>query len=153
MSFDMFRGEVPDYDSRGGFKAHIYDALRTLPLNVQRRMTRATWMPYLVLYPAIAHLLETGTVPTSEAVLALVGPLTKPFIDIGGKVEYVLDLIIDIAESESILHDENFDESMEELYKEGDKTGVEYHNMPKCANDLEFDLVRKKLNAPRRLAS
>ncbi|KAK7694067.1 hypothetical protein QCA50_003643 [Cerrena zonata] len=49
----------------------------------------------------------------------------------------------------AILCNEFFDELMEELNENGDKDTVKYFGMPKCPNDLEFDLVRQKLGVPR----
>lgn len=144
----MLRNELPKFKWGGGIKQSFH-SLDFIPSEVKQRMTRTTWESFLILLPAITHVLEADNIPTPKAVLTKAGPSARYFIEIGGKVEHALDLVINVAREQSTFGDEFFDEMMEELNEEGSEGAVRYHGMAKCVNDLEFDLVRQRLDVPR----
>jgi hypothetical protein len=71
----------------------------------------------------------------------------------GGKVEYVLDAIVDIAREQSPFGDGTFEETFDcdeeddlQQEEEGDGGGgareLAYRELKACRNDLEFGIVR-----------
>ena len=145
----MLRDEPATYGADGIIKDHPYEILNSIPSHVQSNMKRNHWEAFLLLFPAVNQVCKAGNIPTPEAVLAVADPRTALFTKLGGKVEHALDFIIQCAQEQSCLGDNTWDELIEELHQEGSEHGLEYYGKPKCANDLEFELVRARLGAPR----
>ncbi|CCM00041.1 uncharacterized protein FIBRA_02067 [Fibroporia radiculosa] len=61
----------------------------------------------------------------------------------GGRIEHALDLVTASARDQSPVGDSTWDDMVEEDDDESVWDG--YKSMPKCANDLEFALVRERL--------
>jgi hypothetical protein len=152
---------VVEYDSMGMdldyFKAykplsvHEIPTLNTdyLPLALRQQMYKSFYQGYRSMFLATTHVLRNAAngIPTPARVLAQ-ALATEPryvsfYIDKGGRVEYALDAIIDTAKGQSILGDGSFDDLWDNPEEVGDDAG--FVNMPKCANDLAFGLVRYKL--------
>ena len=145
----MLRDEPATYGADGIIKDHPYEILNSIPSHVQSNMKRNNWEAFLLLFPAVNRVCKAGNIPTPEAVLTVADPRTALFTNLGGKVEHALDFIIQCAQEQSCLGDNTWDELIEELHQEGSEHGLEYYGKPKCANDLEFELVRARLGAPR----
>jgi hypothetical protein len=67
----------------------------------------------------------------------------KYYFGKGALTDYALDAVLHGAEEESSLGDGTFDE----MYEEDDEFGLsqQWRSFPECANDLKFQLVRRKL--------
>jgi hypothetical protein len=69
------------------------------------------------------------------------------YIDKGGRIEYVLDCVTSLAREQSAdTGDGTFDEMMAEDLGQGPGGDeLPWRGLPRCANDVEFDLVRGML--------
>ncbi|KAJ6460367.1 hypothetical protein C8R47DRAFT_1161035 [Mycena vitilis] len=100
---------------------------------------------------SIAQLLFRLILPTGSTVLAELSngeiehfevQAAKFYFTKGGRVEYALDAIIDDAEAAFGVRG-----TMLDMYQDND----EFLGMPSCANDREFDIVRKNMIGVRDL--
>ncbi|KAF9245245.1 hypothetical protein BU15DRAFT_41028 [Melanogaster broomeanus] len=86
-------------------------------------------------------------IPTPMAVLTT--QAVNFYLQKGGRVEYALDAITHRSKDMSPLGDGEFDSIWDEVSAdpEDDEGGVGqlWRSLPRCDNDLEFDLVRRKL--------
>ncbi|GLB40821.1 hypothetical protein LshimejAT787_0900360 [Lyophyllum shimeji] len=111
-----------------------------LPPHLHQSVFKTFYVGYQSVFFAIYLLLETTDLPLSKAAIAqrVAGEEgARFFFGKGGKIEYAFDAITDVAREQSPLGDSAFEESFGE-----DK---EYASLPKCENDLEFDLVRRMI--------
>ncbi|EJF57984.1 hypothetical protein BD309DRAFT_957281 [Dichomitus squalens] len=138
---------------------HIDNSVYYLPLEVRHKIGPSTqsgdavYRGYIAVFEAIKDLLseERKDFPTVATVSAKLAELRdsedaslKPiavFLDNGGKAEYALDCIVDRAREELTPLGRLYD--AETQYIDAVLDGEENHE--KCANDLDFGLVREKL--------
>lgn len=125
-----------------------------LPTPLRTNMYKSFFQGYRSLFSAVATILNDSAngIPTPARVLGQAlgaEPNVSFYINKGGRVDYVLDAIIDSAKDQSVLGDGEFEALWDNPDEVGDGGVV---NMPKCANDLAFMLVRQKLGIDPRVA-
>lgn len=133
--------------------AHEIPSLNYLPLALRNQLHKPFYQGYRSIFSVIAHILRDAAngVPTPARVLSQAlrsEPSVNFYFSEGGRVEYALDAILDSATEHSALSDGIF----EALWDNPDVSDGEFVDMPKCANDLAFMLVRKKLGVDPRIA-
>ena len=112
-----------------------------------RGVTRPLYVGYTAIVMVIAKLLrqpgEAGMLSASnvDAMLGRVSRHTKVFFEKGGRASDAIAFIIQSAKDQSPLGDGSWDEMREEEAGQG---GEEYGKLPRCANDMDFTLVRVK---------
>ena len=115
----------------------LHSALDYIPSTV-RRQNKTFYTGVSAIFDAIVQILKTPGIPTPQAVVAVALVLNAEavqfYLDKGGKVEYVLDAMVDVARGESPLGDGTFEED------EGVKIG--HRRLERCVNDIEFGCVR-----------
>jgi hypothetical protein len=127
-----------------------------LPLALRVQIDKSFYQGYRSLFLVVAHILKDSAngMPTPARVLAqgLGGDArnVKFYVNKGGRVEYALDAIIHAAKEQSVLGDGSFDRLWD---NPDDVRDGGMANMPKCANDLAFSLVRKMLGLDPTFAS
>ncbi|KAF9479090.1 hypothetical protein BDN70DRAFT_834943 [Pholiota conissans] len=126
-----------------------------LPLALQAQIYKTFFEGFRSLFGIIARTLadSSNSIPTLEQFRAkAVGePGVGFYFNKGGRIEYAWDAVISIAKDQSALGDNEFENNWddpEEPFREG-----QYANLPKCANDLAFDLVRRKLGIDPMIAN
>ena len=126
----------------------FHPALEYIPPNL-RRQTKSFYIGVSALLDAIAHVLKTPSgIPTPEAVITVAMNINPGAVQVylgkGGKVEYVLDAVVDVAKGESGLGDGTFEDTFDYEEVDGQEDGepARYKKLEKCANDLEFEDVR-----------
>jgi hypothetical protein len=125
-----------------------------LPIPFHTNMDKAFFQGYCSLFSAFATILDDSDYgnPTATRVLAQAlhdDRNVNFYINEGGRVDYALDAIIDCAKDQSVLGDGEFEAIFDDIKQVG-YTGVV--NMPRCANDLAFTLVRQKMGMDPRVA-
>ncbi|PBK66910.1 hypothetical protein ARMSODRAFT_1046286 [Armillaria solidipes] len=111
-----------------------------LPLQLHSSLYKTFYAGYISVFGALYDLLENSNASLSLDKVNQVARndiSTNFYFQRGGKVEYALDAIIDGALNQSWLGDGEF-----HAIFDNDKN---YMALPKCANDLEFQLVRDML--------
>lgn len=120
-----------------------------IPPHLRGEVYKTFYKGYGVLFSAVAHVLKRcspadPTVPDARTIAAELN--SNNTFDVqgaqfyfrkGGRVEYALDHIMHTAMEQSKLGDETF----EELHDSDDG----WMDLPECVNDLDFELVRRKL--------
>ncbi|RDB26046.1 hypothetical protein Hypma_006134 [Hypsizygus marmoreus] len=135
MEMDYFtRGEAIDDPIMLSYSSHI-------PPHLHRSIYKTFYKGYQSIFEAISAFLRTSDAPLSVASIASTafGPGIDFYLGRGGKYEYALDAVTHAAEEQSELGDGTF----EEMYEDETEVGTEYTGLPKCANDLEFGMVRR----------
>ncbi|THH28406.1 hypothetical protein EUX98_g5788 [Antrodiella citrinella] len=94
---------------------------------------------------------DLTTTPTPAVVRALAGPDAHYYFQKDGRVEYALDYIEHFANDQSPLGDNEWDSLQDEQAEEGDEEALAYSQMPDCANDLNFELVRQQMGLPKKM--
>jgi hypothetical protein len=134
-----------------------------LPLPLRAQLYKTFYSGFINVFRVAAHLFKTG-IPTAQALndelfRMQMGMRTVPmeYFDFratqaytkkGGRVEYVLDAITDCARQQSAeAGDGTFNELVEEDVEGLDpgEWALSWRRLPVCANDGEFDLVRRML--------
>ncbi|KAK0461730.1 ankyrin repeat family protein [Desarmillaria tabescens] len=111
-----------------------------LPQQLHSSLYKTFYAGYISIFGALYNLLENSSASFS---LDIVNQVARNdfsadfYFQRGGKVEYALDAITDSALNQSLLGDGEFHAVFDD-----DK---DYRALPKCANDLEFQLVRDML--------
>ncbi|SJL02411.1 uncharacterized protein ARMOST_05738 [Armillaria ostoyae] len=111
-----------------------------LPLQLHSSLYRTFYAGYISVFGALYDLLQNSNASFSLDKVNQVARndiSTNFYFQRGGKVEYALDAIIDGALDQSWLGDREFHAIFD--------TDKDYMALPKCANDLEFQLVRDML--------
>lgn len=113
-----------------------------LPENLQTNVYKTFYMGYQA---ASMNLLlaNSGTPPNvSRIASASVGDRNiGHYLSKGGRVEYAVDCVVQSAESASELGDGTFAKT----FGNGENDDPGYGNLPRCSNDLEFQLVRRMM--------
>ncbi|CAL1705669.1 unnamed protein product [Somion occarium] len=123
--------------------AQDYIGMYHIPQSLRRTMTNATFDAYRLLVASVNILLSRNTIPTPEAMIThSQGDAARHFTECGGNVESALNLVIDTAKDQSVLGDSEWDDSIADS---DDDVIKEWNELPKCANDLDFGLVRARL--------
>jgi hypothetical protein len=145
---DFERGKALDPSTILGFE------LEFLPLSLQKVVLKTLYLGYRSLFYAVGTLLDKESeLPTVENILAnlrfipeddLDGRSIRFYTNKGGRVEYVLDCVAFAAKEQSAdLGDGTFDETMDDLAEnQGDEEDRRWRDLPHCANDKEYGLVR-----------
>ena len=124
----------------------LHSALEYLPSTLQREIYKTFYVGFSTIFDAIAQVLKTPTgIPTPHVVIQAamdIDPSAVHFyLGKGGKVEYVLDAMVNIAREQSSLGDGTFEDTFD--HEEGEEGGdLGYRKLVRCANDLEFGGVR-----------
>ncbi|KAK0499665.1 ankyrin repeat family protein [Armillaria luteobubalina] len=111
-----------------------------LPLQLHSSLYKTFYAGYISVFGALYDLLHNSNASFSldkANQVAWNDISTNFYFQRGGKVEYALDAIIDGALDQSWLGDREFHVMFD--------TDKDYMALPKCANDLEFQLVRDML--------
>ncbi|OBZ75124.1 hypothetical protein A0H81_05003 [Grifola frondosa] len=137
-------------------------ALRYLPADMYSVMTRAFCYGFLSVLRLIMDITcdpdVAKGVPTTDAIWTYIDELQehgvdpeeppyfepgmfKEFRDGGGRIEYALNCIVDRSFEDSPVGSE-FDDDKKEMEEELED---DYPGLPRCANDLDFDMARRKL--------
>lgn len=116
----------------------IHPALDYIPSTV-RRQNKTFYIGVFTIFNAIAQILKTPSIPTPQAVVAVAlvfnAEAVQFCLDKGGKVEYVLDAMVDVARGESCLGDGTFEDTFDQ---EGEGGKLGYRGLERCVNDMEF---------------
>ncbi|KAK7691617.1 hypothetical protein QCA50_005016 [Cerrena zonata] len=159
---------------------HADDALHYIPMNLHENMTPFFYHGYVSVIQSILKIFlrnptgpsELSPVPSVEVVLkhfaeideeAKKGEDEAPmaviqsdyihsYTDVGGKVQYALEAIIELARETSpkgrrYIDNPEVQEQNADFEKAADEEGL-----PKCENDLNFEIVRTKLGLPAQSA-
>jgi len=116
----------------------------SIPEQVRANMTKTFYFGFINLFKALTIVLrDVNKAPTISDVRDLACRDTSAafYFGKGGKVEYAIDALVDSTEEASSLIDGTF----EELYEDENETDDSFRRLPKCANDLEFGLVKRKM--------
>ena len=116
----------------------------SIPERVRANMTKTFYFGFINLFKALNIVLrEANKAPSISDVQALAYRDTNAafYFGKGGKVEYAIDALVNSTEEASSLIDGTF----EELYEDENETDDSFRRLPKCANDLEFGLVKRKM--------
>ncbi|KIM47235.1 hypothetical protein M413DRAFT_440719 [Hebeloma cylindrosporum] len=118
-----------------------------LPKPLQRGIYKTFYIGFYTLFDGMAQILRTpNAIPTPQAVITAafnINPSAVQFyLRKGGKVEYVLDALVDIAKQQSSLGDGTFGDTFDVEEAEDAEHRLGYRKLVVCANDLEFGLVR-----------
>lgn len=116
----------------------------SIPEHVRANMTKTFYFGFINLFKALNIILrDVNKAPTISDVQALAYRDTSAafYFGKGGKVEYAIDALVNSTEEASSLIDGTF----EELYEDENETDDSFRRLPKCANDLEFGLVKRKM--------
>ncbi|KAK0491408.1 ankyrin repeat family protein [Armillaria novae-zelandiae] len=111
-----------------------------LPLQLHSSLYKTFYAGYISVFGTLYDLLHNSNDSFSLDKVNLIARndiSTHFYFQRGGKVEYALDAIIDGALDQSWLGDREFHAMFD--------TDKDYMALPKCANDLEFQLVRDML--------
>jgi hypothetical protein len=123
----------------------FHPALGYIPPTL-RRQKKPFYIGVSTILDGIAHVLKTPSgIPTPEAVMTAAMDINAGAVQFymgkGGRVEYVLDAVVDVAKGESSLGDGTFEDTFD--HEEGEEGGqLGYKKLERCANDLEFGGVR-----------
>ena len=127
----------------------LYSSIDYVPPPLRQQIYKTFYIGFCTIFEAISLVLETPAsgIPTPEAVMAaaleLKASAVQFYLGKGGKVEYVLDAVIDIAREQSNLGDGTFEDTFDR--DEGEEEGGirhRYRELEACRNDLEFGIVR-----------
>ncbi|KAF9456663.1 ankyrin repeat family protein [Collybia nuda] len=113
-----------------------------LPWGLRSSMYKTFYKGYQTLFAtiyAISGSVNTPATVTSLASLVAGNPDVSCYLSKGGRYEYALDAVTSVAREQSCLGDGTFDE----MYEDEAEVGTEFTGLLKCANDLEFELVRR----------
>ena len=116
----------------------------SIPERVRANMTKTFYLGFINVFKALNIVLrDVNKAPTISDVQALAYRDTSAafYFGKGGKVEYAIDALVNSTEEVSSLIDGTF----EELYEDENETDDSFRRLPKCANDLEFGLVKRKM--------
>lgn len=146
--------------SRPSFKSGIATSadlstaigLRYIPPSIRAEVTPEFWKAYRLIVCVIQA--KCATEPEVPTPLALVqaaflhyaGDSVDDFKEAGGKGEHALNFVLDYAEKQSVLGDGSFEAFVED--PEMRETRRAWEALPKCENDLDFELVRRMLRVP-----
>lgn len=138
QNMDTFRRGKPLGDPNSLFD----NSSDYLPRQFRSSMYKTFYKGYQALFNAIYVMTHKPIIPLTVANLAsfVVGSSDVSFyLNKGGRYEYALDAVTSVAREQSCLGDGTF----EELYEDEAEVGTKYTGLPRCANDLEFELVRR----------
>ncbi|EDR04255.1 uncharacterized protein LACBIDRAFT_304787 [Laccaria bicolor S238N-H82] len=124
--------------------AHQFDYL---PPNLRTKVYKTFYNGYVTIFENLYVLLDqTEGVPSVPRLRTLCkGDRDVNFyLKKGGKFEYALESMVEGAKSQSCLGDSMF----EEIWESENDTDDEYRKLPRCANDLEFDFVKRMIGVP-----
>ncbi|KDR66028.1 hypothetical protein GALMADRAFT_259860 [Galerina marginata CBS 339.88] len=123
-----------------------------IPPPIRREVYKSFYLGLYTVFLAIYDILERpGSVLTPKAVLAealtLDAGCVQFFLNKGGRMEHVLDATVHMAREQSSLGDGTFEETFDvdpdaDSEGEGGDCVREFRAMPRCANDLAFEVVR-----------
>ncbi|KAJ3501261.1 hypothetical protein NLJ89_g9416 [Agrocybe chaxingu] len=152
----MLRMEEDLFESRRPLSSAelLYSTLDYVPLAIRQEIYKTFYVGFYTIFHAISLVLGRqpqgpASIPTPQVVLTealTLDPRAVQFyLGKGGKVEYVLDATVDIAREQSALGDGTFEETFDNDEVGGEGGEERYVELPKCANDLEFGIVRRNL--------
>ncbi|CAA7262588.1 unnamed protein product [Cyclocybe aegerita] len=155
IQHDMLRMEDYQFEARRPLSSAelLYSTLDYVPLVIRQEIYKTFYVGFYTIFHAISLVLGRrpqgpASIPTPQVVLiealALEPRAVQFYLGKGGKVEYVLDATVDIAREQSALGDGTFEETFD-TDEVGGGQGERYVELPKCANDLEFDIVRRNI--------
>lgn len=147
----MFLTDMPSFTRGQPLSASefLHFAFDYIPPALRQEIYKAFYIGFHTIFKAVSQVLKTPGIPTPEAVMAAGLELDPGAVNFylgkGGKVEYVLDAIVDTAREQSSLGDGTFEETFD--YDEGDSEEdgagrIGYRELRACRNDLEFGIVR-----------
>ncbi|KAH8099639.1 hypothetical protein BXZ70DRAFT_240010 [Cristinia sonorae] len=135
-SKSTMRGHVAQVDLVG---------LKYLPLRIRNATTLAGYEGFLAVVRGVEAVCRTADqIPTPLVVLqasAGLGDISE-YVDLGGRAEYALDIVLHAAQSLSPLGDGTFGEG---TFEDVTEDLEDVLCLPPCENDLEFVLVRRHL--------
>lgn len=143
---DMLRGFDSAFQLRRPLSASdlFHPVLYYLPKPLQVEIYKTFYIGFYTLFDGISQILRTpDAIQTPQVVITAAFDINPSAVQFyfrkGGKVEYVLDALVDTAKQQSSLGDGPFGD-MFDVEEVGGEVG--YRNFVGCANDLEFGLVR-----------
>ena len=149
IQHDTLRMETPSFKSRQPLSPFEFlpCALDYVPSAVRQEMYKTFYVGFYTIFDAISQVLKTPGIPTPQAVMAEALQLdpraVQFYLGKGGRVEYVLDAIVNTAREQSNLGDGTFEETFDCDEEEGGGGRLGYRKLVKCGNDLEFEVVRR----------
>lgn len=159
---------------------HADDALHYIPMDLHENMTPFFYHGYVSVIQSILKIFlrdptgppELSPIPSIDVILKHFAEIDEEakkgedgapmaviqsdylhaYLDEGGKVQYALEAIIELARETSprgrrYIDNEEVQEQNAEFEKAADS-----ENLPKCQNDLNFEIVRTKLGLPAQSA-
>ncbi|PPQ99871.1 hypothetical protein CVT26_009315 [Gymnopilus dilepis] len=155
---DMMAMHVPNLPSKRPLSkddTFCYSVFDYIPPIIKQKIFKTFFVGAQTVFDAIYRLLEISkddtllnTKTIAEAAITLDSKAFPYFLAKGGKIEYVLDALVDVSKEQSVLGDGTWDEGYDLEYCPGEikngESAVEFSALPKCANDLEFELIRNK---------
>ncbi|KIJ65696.1 hypothetical protein HYDPIDRAFT_131072 [Hydnomerulius pinastri MD-312] len=154
MASDMLRMGLPSFRPREVLSAAdivLTPAMAYIPRELLTNLYQTFYKGYIAVFKGISSTLQvrshgqsTSPIPVHTAVrIALLGdPAVDFYLQKGGRIEFALDAVTHGAKEQSPLGDGEFDALWED---DTDESGRLWNSLPKCRNDLEFDLVRRQL--------
>jgi len=117
-----------------------------LSTDLQRNIHPKFFDGYRRTVVAVGDACAKNQLPTPDNISAHARTLrtSRPYFSNGGKVEYALSCVLDVAEEGSVLSSGDFEGLMEDTAGD-DAMGKSWNALPVCANDLEFGMVKLKL--------
>ena len=133
------------------FSEMFHAAFEYIPPSARCEVYKTYYIGFSTVLDAIHQILDapgSQRIPTPQEVysmaLCLDARAVQFFIGKGGMMEYAIDATVDLAKDQSSLGDGTFEETFDEDFDTGaGYTG--YATLPKCSNDLEFDVAKRKL--------
>ena len=151
--FDIIPDNIPDKEPGEIFTSQeivLSTGLDHVPLELWPKIDKVFANEFLAVVRAIAIVCQASNLnalPVQEHIKAVLGNKAPHYFRKGGKIDYVQDFICSWATDMSVLRDGSWDEAMDEEVAEG---GAEdWKDLPECANDLNFGLVRQQMGIKR----
>ncbi|KIM34664.1 hypothetical protein M413DRAFT_450130 [Hebeloma cylindrosporum] len=146
---DMLRGFDSAFQLRRPLSASdlFHPVLYYLPKPLQAEIYKTFYVGFYTLFDGISQILRTpNAIPTPQAVITAAFDINPSAVEFylrkGGKVEYVLDALVDTAKQQSSLGDGTFGDMFDVGEAEDGEHKLGYRKLVGCVNDLEFELVR-----------
>lgn len=147
---EFHRGRLHENPDELCDNAADYLPLHLRPFMFKTFMFKTFYKGYQAIFESIYEYLPQTDLPlVLEVMPALLSHNTDVqfYIRKGGKYAYAMDAVTAVVKERSPLGDGTFDETW------GDENvmGTDYTGLPRCDNDLEFDLVRRMVGLNPRL--
>ena len=136
-----FKRGVPHEDPE------ILIASSYLPRRLHLSIFKTFYRGYQAIFECIHHHLSNTDLPLILESITPFDSAVDFYLGKGGKIEYALDALTDEAKDQSPFGDGTFDE----LWEDEEEVGKNFTELPRCDNDLEFDLVRRMLGLDPRV--